>query len=79
MSILLKTFNSEFLNFFNEIILIYPDEIDLKIAKKSFLAMKKINPKLIIVNFYNYVTVKYKTQILNKNIDSKYKYSHFLC
>ena len=52
MSIFLKTFNAEFSRFLEDLISILPNEKNIKVAKNSFLAMKKINPKLLMNNYF---------------------------
>jgi hypothetical protein len=53
----------------DDIITVFPDDIDLLSVKNAFLLIKKTNPKLIIKAFDKYVVSKYKTEIINGDID----------
>lgn len=46
----------------------YPEDVDIKMAKTSIDTMKKMNPKVIYNTFSQYV-YPFKDQILNRNED----------
>ena len=66
-------FSSIFNNHFNELIddllLIFPDDVDIMSAKNSISLIRKTNPKLLIKIWKNYVVIPYKDQIDAGNYD----------
>ena len=66
---ILTTFNEHFIEFIDDIIIVFPDNSDLLAVKKSFINFRKINPKLIIGVFKRYVVDKYSDEIDSTNID----------
>ncbi len=69
VSQILTGFNEHFFEFINDIISVFPDNIDLITAKNSFTLIRKTNPKLIIQIWNTYVVGKYKSHIEAGNID----------
>ena len=51
----LGAFNNQLLRFFQELRDTYPEERDIKMALEAIEGAKKINPKLILDLFYEYV------------------------
>jgi len=74
---LLKVFNDHFIEFIEDIIRVFPTDVDLNTVKNYFLLIRKSNPKLIIMGFHEYVYLKYNEQIQMNNIqffiDKDYK------
>jgi len=68
-STLSKTFNNQFFSFWDDIILIFPENLDLVSSKKAFETIKRANPTLIIKIWYKSVYLKYKTEIDDGDID----------
>ena len=66
---ILKVFISQLLEFLNDLILLFPNDINLKTSKKAVLTLQKINPKSLLVNWKYYVTDKYKKQIYEGDVD----------
>lgn len=66
---ILTAFNNHILDFFNDILLIFPDDNDLKVAQTSLQVIKKMNPKLIIGTWNTYISNKYSSEIADGNID----------
>jgi hypothetical protein len=60
---ILKTFNDQFMQFVEDIIVVFPKDPDLILAKNAFVFFRKINPKIIIDIWYRYVVLKYKKMI----------------
>lgn len=56
---ILRTFNEHFFDFLDDIIKIFPDNIDIISAKKTFELTKKANPTIIIKVWYNYIFSPY--------------------
>jgi hypothetical protein len=62
-SIILSTFNNQFIEFVEDIINLFPEDKDLLTAKNSLLLIRKANPKLIIKIWKTFIVDKYKSQI----------------
>ena len=65
---LLLAFNDHFMEFVNDIQNVFPEDRDLLVAKNSFIAIRKANPKLIVKIWKIYIVNKYQTQIENGDI-----------
>jgi hypothetical protein len=68
-STLLRAFNSQFFDFLKDIITIFPDNQDIKLANTSFETIKKANPTLILKAWYSYVYYPYRDVIDAGNIE----------
>ena len=68
-STILKTFNTHFFDFLDDIISIFPENTDIKTARKSFDNIKKLNPSIIIKVWHSYVYMPYSEVIDNGNIE----------
>lgn len=66
---ILSAFNDQFTQFIEDVSVIFPDDPDVKFAKKSFTLMKSMNPRLIATSWQTYVYVNYKEQIDQGNFD----------
>jgi len=66
---ILTTFNNHFIEFIEDIVRIFPDNVDLVTVKNFFQLMRKTNPKIIITVFYKHVVLKYQSQIDIGNLD----------
>ena len=66
---ILTGFNNHILEFFNDVLLIFPNNSDIKVANTSLATIKKMNPKLIITIWKKYISDPYKDEINNNNID----------
>jgi hypothetical protein len=66
---ILTAFNDHFLEFVNDVLVLFPNNLDILTAKKSFIFARKANPKLIIRIWKKYIVEKYKTEIESGNID----------
>lgn len=62
-SSVLNGFNNHFMEFVEDIIRIFPNDVDISSAKNSFTLIRKANPKLIIKIWKSYVVDKYAAQI----------------
>jgi hypothetical protein len=62
-STLLRAFNTQFFDFLKDIITIFPDNQDIKLANTSFETIKKANPTLILKAWYSYVYHPYRDVI----------------
>lgn len=66
---ILKTFNNHLFEFLDDIIRIFPDNLDIQTAKTSFYAVKQANPTIIIKTWVQYIYIPYKETIDNGNIE----------
>ena len=66
---ILKAFNNHLGEFIDDLILLFPNDIDLKATKKVFQGLRKVNPKSLLINWKYYVTDKYKAEVYQGNID----------
>jgi len=67
-STILKTFNIQFFDFFEDIIRIVPGNVDLINAKKSFDTIKRLNPTAIIKAWFTHIFIPYKEIILTGDL-----------
>ena len=67
-STVLNGFNNHFMEFVEDIIRIFPNDVDILSAKNSFTLIRKANPKLIIKIWKSYVVDKYAEQIESGDI-----------
>jgi hypothetical protein len=67
--ILLRTFNTHLFEFLDDIIRIFPDNLNIQTAKNSFYAIKQANPIIIIKTWFQYIYLPYKDTIDSGNIE----------
>jgi hypothetical protein len=67
-STILKSFNTLFFSFLDEIILIFPENQDIKAARSSFDTIRRANPTSIAKAWYLYVYKPYESVIESGNI-----------
>jgi hypothetical protein len=65
----LKAFNTHFDEFVEDIINVFPDNIDLKSAKNMALMSRKANVTLIVKVWYSYIYSPYKERIDSGDLD----------
>ena len=66
---LLKTFNTQFFSFLDDIISIYPENRELLKGKKSFELIKMANPSIIVKVWFTHVYSLYSNEINNGDVD----------
>jgi|UniRef100_A0A6C0E467 hypothetical protein len=66
---ILTAFNDHFMEFVDDIERVFPNDHDILASKNAFIAMRKINPKLIIRVWCDVVVGKYKSEIEEGKID----------
>ena len=64
-----RTFNVHLFEFFDDLIRIFPDNLDIQTAKTSLFAMKQVNPVIIIKTWFHNVYMPYKEVIDSNNIE----------
>jgi len=74
---LLSSFLEQITEFLVDLMVIYPDDNDLKNATDMLMHMKKSNPKLLVIIWNKYVVEKYEQKIMEGDInyflDKNYK------
>jgi len=58
-----RTFNTNFFDFFNELLVLFPGNTGIMTGKNAFEMAKKANPTILIKVWYNFVYSRYKTVI----------------
>jgi hypothetical protein len=71
----LGAFNTQLINFFEELYETYPEERAIKGALDALHGAKKINPKLILDLFYEHVYKDLNESITNEDSDYVVKYA----
>ncbi|MCK4820818.1 hypothetical protein KA005_33945 [bacterium] len=60
---ILKVFNSQFNEFLTDILVVFPDDTNVKTAKFYVEKLMRVNPSLIIKAWHEYVTIPYFKEI----------------
>jgi hypothetical protein len=68
-SIVLRAFNKLFFDFIDDVISIYPDNVEMLSARDAFLTFKKLNPTCIAKVWYTSVYNVYKSELDAGNLD----------
>ena len=68
-STILKTFNTHFFEFLDDILRIFPDNQNIAAARKSFETIKRANPTAILKVWAKFVYAPYKQVIDEGNIE----------
>ena len=66
---ILKTFNTQFFSFLDDVIKVFPDNTDIIVGKKSFETIKRANPTLIIKIWHQFIYDPYRDSIDNGDIE----------
>lgn len=68
-SSLISIFNSNLELFFDDIICVFPENMQVRMAKDAICTLKKINPKMIVRLWHIHLAVPYGTEIEKKDIE----------
>ena len=68
MSSVLKAFNNHLLEFIEDVIRIFPNNLDIKTGKTFIEGVKRVNPKKIITYWRDNILMLYETEILDGDI-----------
>ena len=60
---ILTGFNNHITDFFNDVLRVFPNDTDISIAHSSLIAIRKLNPKLIVTIWKSYISDPYKKEI----------------
>jgi len=78
MSSLLKAFNNHLIEFLDDIISIFPNNLDIRTGKTFIEKLKKVNPKSLILFWKESILDLYENQIENGDttffLNKDYKY-----
>jgi len=66
---IVSVFNKQFAEYLKLMTMLFPDDTDIKSTETSLLALRKVNPRIIIQIWYKYITLKYREQIYADNLD----------
>ena len=64
----LTVFNDHFIEFVTDVQSIFPEDIDLLAAKNALIAVRKVNPKLIVKSWIKYIVTPYLDKIQTGDI-----------
>jgi hypothetical protein len=68
MSNILTAFNDHFMDFVNDVQLVFPEDPDILTAKNALIAIRKANPKMIVKIWRTFIADKYRDEIQAGNI-----------
>lgn len=68
MSMITQTFSNHIQDFINDVERVFPDDKDIRRAKTAIEALKKANPRLLILGWREHVFVKYGKTIMAGDI-----------
>src|SRR6056300_939302 len=68
-SAILKGFNNQFEEFLDDVVVLFPENKEVKTTQTGLMMLRKANPKMIIGVWYRYVCEKYEEEIENENIE----------
>ena len=68
-SLILKTFNTHIIEFMDDIITVFPRELELLTSRTFIQGILKVKKKLVIEYWYKYVYLLYKEEIDVGNFD----------
>lgn len=60
---ILKVFNNQFQEFINDVLVVFPKDVNIKTAKFYIDKVIKINPALLIKSWNEFVTMSYSDEI----------------
>ena len=66
---ILKAFNNHFVEFWDDILRVFPNDINIKTARLFIVNINKVNPALVIKYWHEYVVKPYVSNIKKGNFD----------
>ncbi|MBF95067.1 MAG: hypothetical protein CMH58_07905 [Myxococcales bacterium] len=74
---ILKTFNDHFVEFIDDVQLVFPNNDDIATVRESLVSFRKANPRLVLLTFRQSVIGQYRDEITKGDIkffiDKDYK------
>lgn len=68
MTSIVGAFNNHFMEMVEDIACVFPDDLDILSAKNSLIAIRKMNPKILIRSWDTFVVSKYQEEIQNGDL-----------
>ena len=68
---ILSGFNNHLNEFFNDVVNIFPDNLDIKVAQTSLSTMRKANPRLIVAIWREHIVSKYEKETIQQLYQAK--------
>ena len=65
---ILKAFNNHMLEFIDDLIVIFPEDLDIRTSRTFIQGIIKVNPKIICKYYYENIALTYKNEIENGDI-----------
>lgn len=65
---ILKAFNDHFIDFLEDVERVFPENEDITSAKHAIIAFRKMNPRLLVMVFYESVGKMYRSEIESGNL-----------
>ena len=65
----LSLFNDHFIEFIDDVITVFPTNVDLLASKNGLIMLRKANPKLLISKFYLNFVLKFRSKIEAGDLD----------
>lgn len=66
---IMRAFNKHFFDFLDDIIRVFPENVEIAAARESFETIRRANPTAIIKAWYKFVCVKYGDQLMAGDLD----------
>jgi hypothetical protein len=66
---IVKLFNDHLTDFVDDVCLLFPEDVELLSAKNSLLAIKKVNPKIVVKMWQTHIGERYKEHIAAGNFE----------
>ena len=60
---ILKAFNNHLIEFIDDLIVIFPEDLDIRTSKTFIQGIIKVNPKMISKYYYDNIALRYKNEI----------------
>ena len=68
-SSLLKAFNNHLVELIDDILLLFPNDLNIKTARKFIIGLKKVNPKAVVKGWKNSINDEYREEVRTGNFD----------
>jgi hypothetical protein len=68
MTSLVSIFNNHLIECFDDILIVFPSNTDILAAKNSIIAIKQMNPAIVIKTWKKYIADRYLEQINNDDV-----------
>lgn len=66
---IMRAFNKHFFDFVDDIIRVFPENVEIAAARDSFETIRRANPTAIIKAWYKFVTTKYGDRLMAGDLD----------